>query len=598
MTPIDQTFNFENKQYIFQTDQNNGSYPTGQINFDLSSFANQGRYLDWSNAFVLIPLVMTLNAVGTTTQSFENDFAMSLKNGYHQLINSIQVQITNNDVVQVQNYSNLAINYEVLSSMSTDDLLNFGPTFGFYGKDTAESITYEQANTSYKGLGECNNSIVPTGTTGFNFSSGWSLYNTGNVGRRERMIYDTSFDPALSNTDGSIKNTAKSFTSSAICQSTAKNYCDVLSGCGGVAGGATTTTTFIYYIYATIPLKIIHDLFDKMHLTKNMYMRLIINTHTQCYSSIPITGTTTPYFGTTTTMSTGSQYNTVPYMISPLSAYANNASSGRGTFIANGTGVSQLYASIGIAKGYTAPGCTTSMSNYTPGITTCRVYVPTYTLSPAEEIRYLNAVPQKTIKYIDRQVYYGSNMLNVQGGTTVNAILTNGISRLKGLLIIPQISATIHGGTLTGTNFASATTFIPSTLGSPMQSPFSSSPGTCAPFSKITNFNVALSGVNWYQSNINYGFEQFQNEIRHAHSFNGGEIIGSSSGLLTKSDWENAYGFVYVNLDRRPDQSSDDTSRSVQITFTNSSIATLDYYVVLYYQREITIATATGALVI
>jgi hypothetical protein len=332
-----------------------------------------------------------------------------------------------------------------------------------------------------------------------------------------------------------------------------------------------------------------------MHLTKNMYMRLIINTHTQCYSSIPMTGTTTPYFGTTAGMTTGSQYNTVPYMISPLS---NNTTTGRGLLVENATGVTRLYASIGIAKGYTAPGATVSMSSYSTGITTCRVYVPTYTLSPQEEIRYLNSVPQKTIKYIDRQVYYGSNMLNIQSGGTVNAILTNGISRLKGLLIIPQISATVHGGTLTGTTFASANTFIPSTLGTPMQSPFSSSPGTCAPFARITNFNVALSGVNWYQSNVNYGFEQFQNEIRHAHSHNGGEIIGSSSGLLTKSDWENAYGYIYVNLDRRPDQSSDDTSRSVQITFTNASSITLDYYVVLYYQREITIATATGALVI
>ena len=211
----------------------------------------------------------------------------------------------------------------------------------------------------------------------------------------------------------------------------------------------------------------------------------------------------------------------------------------------------------------------------------------------------MNAVPQKTIKYIDRQVYYGANMLNVQSGTTVNAILTNGISRLKALLLVPQISATVHGGTLTGTTFSQIlNSYVTSTLGTPMQSPFSSSPGSCAPFAKVTNFNVALSGVNWYQSNINYGFEQFQNEIRHAHSLNGGEIIGSSSGLLTKSDWENAYGYVYVNLDRRPDQTSDDTSRSVQISFTNSSLITLDYYVVLFYQREITIATATGALVI
>jgi hypothetical protein len=336
-----------------------------------------------------------------------------------------------------------------------------------------------------------------------------------------------------------------------------------------------------------------------MHLTKNMYMRLTVNTHAQCYSTITYTAAAGQTFYNT--YSSTSNFQTLPFMISQLS---NGNTTSRGLNLSGiGTAATsyQLVASLGITKAYNT---TTAFAH---AISSCRVYVPTYTLSPQEEIRYLDAVPQKTIKYLDRQIYTGSILQNISPGTQCNAMVNNGISRLRGILIIPQIAAQPHGGLLTSSTFAtcanntaatSANVSITGTLGTPMNSPFSSSPGTCAPLARISQFNVALSGVNWYQSNVSYGFEQFQNEIRHANSLNGGEIIGSSSGLITKSDWENGYGFVYVNLNRRPDQASDDVSRSVQLSFTNSSKIACDYYVVLYYEREITISTSTGALVI
>jgi hypothetical protein len=536
---------------------------------------------------------MTLYSPNAITATFENDFAMSLKNGYHQLINSIQVNITNNDVVQVQNYSNLAINYELLTSLSNEDQTNFGSTFGFYGKDTAESITYETpaaTSANYVGCGECNNKIAQSS---FTPKKGWGYFISENVGRRNRMIYDTSFDPSNTNVtfdsagDTSTPITSSKFTTFAYSNVGLKNYCL-----------ATTSANYVvYYINATIPLKVIHDLFDKMHLTKNMYMRLTVNTHAQCYSTITYTASAgQPFYNT---FSTNSNFQTIPFMISQLS---NGTTTYRGlnlTGVGTAAASYQLIASVGITKSYNTG------TSFAHALSSCRIYIPTYTLSPQEEIRYLDAVPQKTIKYIDRQIYNGSNLQNITPGNPCNAQITNGISRLRAILIIPQIAAQLHGGLLTGSTFTSCTNYdgttagsITGTLGTPMNSPFSSSPGTCAPFARISQFNVSLSGVNWYQSNISYGFEQFQNEIRHSNSHDGGEIIGASSGLISKSDWENGYGFIYVNLNRRPDQASDDVSRSVQISFTNSSSITCDYYVVLLYEREITISTSTGALVI
>ena len=63
---------------------------------------------------------MNLNvaARGITAANAENVFAMSLKNGYHHLINSLSVEITNNQVVNLTNLSNLDIHYRLVSTMS------------------------------------------------------------------------------------------------------------------------------------------------------------------------------------------------------------------------------------------------------------------------------------------------------------------------------------------------------------------------------------------------------------------------------------------------------------------------------------------------
>jgi hypothetical protein len=134
--------------------------------------------------------------------------------------------------------------------------------------------------------------------------------------------------------------------------------------------------------------------------------------------------------------------------------------------------------------------------------------------------------------------------------------------------------------------------------GSPMNSPFSSSPGTSAPFANISGFNVLISGSALYQSNIQYKFEQFLNENRSSLGLNGGMTTGMSSGIIGQSDFESGYGFVYVDLSRKQSQTSDDISRSIQAVFQNNSGVSIDYYAIIGYEREITVSTSTGALVV
>ena len=159
--------------------------------------------------------------------SAENAFAMSLKNGYHQLINSISVEITNNQVVNLTNLSNLDINYRLLSSMCGEDLINIGPSIGM-SKDSGESIAYSVA-ASVNGLGEYNNNIADCAFASSGYWNGSS--NAVNKGRIQRMN-NTSFDPLLqpyTNTTGTN------------CYQAGKNYCQY----------ATTGVKYFILCYTT-----------------------------------------------------------------------------------------------------------------------------------------------------------------------------------------------------------------------------------------------------------------------------------------------------------------------------------------------------------
>jgi len=321
-------FSIENKQYYYVNDQNNGSYPTGQVLLDLSSLTNSGKFLDWSQSFLAVPLVMTVNSsAGTLDAAVQNAFAASLKNGYHHLLNSMQVQISNNDCVQTQNYNNLKVNYELLESLTNDDIQNFGKVFSFYGVEDWKSFSYQPAASQF-GLGECNNSIVPSSnTTNWSPVNGYLSYNNGCTTRRQRMEESTSFDPS-NTTNASILN----YTSSNYLNTVGKNY----------VSQSNNSTTVVYYIMAILPLSILHDLFRKLHITKNMYIKMTLNLNTQCYSNL--TGISGQAFYSA--ISTVSQFQTLPCQLSPISTGTTSVTS-QGLVLTAATGQS-LQIALGI----------------------------------------------------------------------------------------------------------------------------------------------------------------------------------------------------------------------------------------------------------
>ena len=105
----------------------------------------------------------------------------------------MSVEISNAQVVNLTNMSNLDIHYRLLTTSSLEDERNFLPSINF-AKDTAESINYFDT-AGVNGLGETNNAVKQSLFSTLN-GFGASLWNC-NRGRLERQM-NTSFDASTS----------------------------------------------------------------------------------------------------------------------------------------------------------------------------------------------------------------------------------------------------------------------------------------------------------------------------------------------------------------------------------------------------------------
>ena len=151
---------FVDKNMFYVQDQNGGTY-NGQILFDTSVLSNSGQWLAYSEAYIQIPFVMTFQSSTdvSAANSYVQGFAMGLKNGYFQLIDSIQVDYNNKNIIALQPFTNFYTNYKILSSMSADDLKKWGPSIGF-NPDAAGSSSYAAAANA-NGDGTSNNVVNP-----------------------------------------------------------------------------------------------------------------------------------------------------------------------------------------------------------------------------------------------------------------------------------------------------------------------------------------------------------------------------------------------------------------------------------------------------
>jgi hypothetical protein len=159
---------FVDKQWLYVNDNNNGSY-SGQIVLDTTSLSNSGSYINWSEAFIAMPLVLQAEGSATAiTATNSLDYLMGLKNGYWQILHSMSVEFNNGSIIQQTPFLNVFCSFKNLTSWSQNDIQNWGAVCGFC-PDTARSWLYNNNSTANSllnfmntsGQGFCNNRTAP-----------------------------------------------------------------------------------------------------------------------------------------------------------------------------------------------------------------------------------------------------------------------------------------------------------------------------------------------------------------------------------------------------------------------------------------------------
>lgn len=302
---------------------------------------------------------------------------------------------------------------------------------------------------------------------------------------------------------------------------------------------------------ANLPLAHLHDFFQQLPLIKGSYFRIVLNLNLPCsvrWEDGTKVMTSVPKVVSTTQV--------IPFQ---LNLKAKDTSP-----IVSNAADKYLSISSAVGNSFKSQGCTLhcAMSEF----------------SKAFHSSYTSGDSEKIIKYTDFLSY--NNLTNVESGKFVQHQVTSGLGKLRHMLIVPQLSRT-------GTQLL------------PITSPYCSAPTCTAPFCLLSNFNVSVSGRNLYQSNIQYSWEHWMEQISYMGGFDGNpkSELGVKGGLISEATWQKGNRFIYVNLCNK-DESEDEIPRSVTVSFTNKCKRPLDFYFFLFYEKEVRMDVVTGEVFI
>jgi len=592
------TQDFISKKWVYVNDNNNGNY-SSQIVIDTTPLANSGGWVNWQEGYILMPLLAQLTAetagnIPANSPTVLNSWAM--KSGYWHMINSMTVEFNNQNVVQQTPFLNIFRSFKALTSFSQDDLKNHGSGIGFY-PDNAGSWEWTDAsgttiNTYANGRGLSNNRNSPnlrascpitiaanqTRLTSFVGSPAAGLVNTQttaaggagnpsdailseysyNDGMLRRGVWNSYLIPATPTNQTLINNKAT-------CDATYRNHCVVDGGCAS------------WFIYAKLRLKDLHDYFEKMPLLKGSTIRFLINTNqTSVKFSVAAPAAVADASGNMVggNLVITSAPNINGGLSCPFTIASNDISQGCSSLTA---GEYQLSLSI-VSNQFTQNNVVTKSTS----LRSCRLYAPVYKFTPLKEQQYLTLAPTKRVKYNDIFQYQFSD---VGANQPFNFLVTNGISNIKSVLVIPFVARKANSCLSTAGGEANGlSTFV---------SPLCSSGATPDPIT-LTNFNIMVSGVNLFLNNEQYDFEAFTHELAMSNQLNGGLTTTLTSGLISQEDFTRGMRYYYGNCSRiLPAEAG--VSRSIQIVGQNASNIACDLMVFVEFERELVLDMTTGA---
>jgi hypothetical protein len=581
---------FVDKQWLYVNDNNNGSY-SSQIVLDTTPLANSGSYINWSEAFILMPLVLQFErASGTAAMSDTAaiDYLGALKSGYWNMLHSMSVEFNNGNIIQQVPFMNVFCSFKNITSWSKNDLTNWGAVTGFC-PDSARSWAYlavapaanlllagsgsgltNNRNAPYVSITNVGNTFVPYNNLTRATLASTDIRQAWNDGLFERQTY-LNYDPVDSAINPASCNQGL-LMSGANCSQVFRSFVNAATNLRWIA------------IDAVIRLKDIADFFQKCPMLKGSTMRLYLNTN-QCYFQV-------------------SQTSAIYDASGNLTAQPILSLTAAPVILGGGGTCPVMYSSAGLGQGaavLTPPALTTATTmvvnvavsivrtqfnqmanqNLSCPITSVRLYAPAYVLSPLSEQRLLSLTPTKRVVYND---IFQFSFPNQSVNSPFNILVSNGIPNLRSVLVscfLPSVS----NGTAAANAVRSST----------LLSPFCSTPSSPDPLI-IQNFQIQVSGKNLFVNQLQYDAEVFYEQLVSSNQLNGGLTTSLSSGLVSKQDFQSLYRYYYGNCSRSL-PSEEGVAKAIQIQGTIlSPIATaVDLMVFCEFEREITIDLRTGA---
>lgn len=549
---------FVRKDWLSLLDNQNGSYAGNQSVIDTSQLSNSNRYMSYANAYLQIPMVMTLTAdtVGTAftpVTSLAGDYACGLKNWYGSIIHSVQAEYNGVTIIQQTNFQGLWNTFKLLTTLSYNDILTQGSEIGFYPDDALSFSFSAAANVAGTGTGFTQNSLSVPVVTGVN-----TTYNSGNIGFFKRQQY-INYDPA-----GLTAPNCAAFSSlftAASCQLAWKSYIfNKVDGTAGVRGCVQ------WAINGIVKMKHLHSLWEKMPLVKGAFMKITLQLNNSSVSFTTDGTNATPTL--TVTSVSSSSGGVIPIQIA--AGIAGNGSCN--VFGATAAFAYTVSLSVGATPLVSSQVAASQSSPLGRNIT---LNIPSFVMSPPFEAAYL-ASQIKTIDYSD---IYQYQVLNIASGANFNNLITNGIANIEKVLVLPFYTTAANANI------------------NPLYSPFDAAgTGVTSPLCLLTNFNVVVSGQNALYNTQKYSYQQFSEQLSGCNSINGDQTDGLTSGLISHLDFETAYNYYYVDISRMLEVERS-VPKSVSIQGTNLSAKAIDLIVFISYRQQLKIDVLTGSRV-
>ncbi|ETI30100.1 hypothetical protein L914_21495 [Phytophthora nicotianae] len=537
VTQPDKTVLFQSKKWTYINDNSsNGGVFTGQLQFNLNTLANLNQWSDLSQALIQFPVQLRITNTGTAaTTTAVNQMMATIKNGFHQFVDSAQITIGGTTIQSAQIYLNTDTTFKILTEWSLSELHNWGPSLGIALDD------YQLAPDGTSTYTSLDN--VPLATS-VSAVTGFTLPTASNPGfkARAQFINNTSNAKDPATTLNGIINNAPLLGKGSV------NYTQ-----GSVPVGSDC---FTLMTLATVRLKDISDCCAKLPPLKGLKGFIYLNYSSGRY--VFTTGASGAINGVTS--ATALYGHTHPGML--------------GT---TGTG----FGTTASSWQFTADVCGTAVNGCTVPFVSARIYVP-YLIANPDVDRALTQT--KSIRYLERFVtsFYIDRLQSFSG------TISPGIVNPKRVTLIPMLI----GDSANGATSGSGTLVNLSTA--PEVSATSHEPSGTGPFAALSGLQIIVGGLPMFQSPLQMDWESFQTEVVQM-GLDGGLNPEQGSGLLNQRLWNSMYRYYTVDVSRRF-TSEDGASKSVIVQCTNQTYAKMRVIAHIWYEREITVDTGMGQI--